>query len=196
MHRLVDAPWKQATRSLKYSGLGLRSAAEHAPAAYTASLGATTTLCKEVVPFYELDWQSRPDVAAAVSFINGRMPAYEQVNAEAALSKKQLDLSEALDKSAFHDRLATATTVDQATLRSECQPGARVFLEADPSEVLGLHFSPAELSASFEPGCACYKGTPTSAVLRAMASLMPKVFTLACARQGGDRTVRHNAVRG
>ena len=45
---LISQQWQQAGRSLARAGLGLRSAAQHAPAAYLALLGASLSGCAEL----------------------------------------------------------------------------------------------------------------------------------------------------
>ena len=48
-----DKAWKQATLGLKHAGLGLRSTARHAPAAYLASAASCHKLCAEVDPAFQ-----------------------------------------------------------------------------------------------------------------------------------------------
>ena len=45
-----DATWQQAQLKLNKGGLGLRSAAKHAAAAYIASRAKSTDLCRQLYP--------------------------------------------------------------------------------------------------------------------------------------------------
>ena len=67
------AQWAQAARGLPLAGLGLRSTADHSPAAYLASVGACHQQCCELDPAYPADLTSHPDVLSAVQLLNAHL---------------------------------------------------------------------------------------------------------------------------
>ena len=79
--------WRQAELGLAQAGLGLRSAAAHAPAAYSASLGASLSACAELDrSFAAAPVVAGPEVAAAVLALNAKLPGNRAVTLEAALA--------------------------------------------------------------------------------------------------------------
>ena len=79
--------WRQAELGLAQAGLGLRSAAAHAPAAYLASLGASLSACAELDrSFAAAPVVAGPEVAAAVLALNAKLPGNRAVTLEAALA--------------------------------------------------------------------------------------------------------------
>ena len=81
----TDEEWKQATRGFAQGGLGLRSAARHAPAAYLASFAATQAGCRELDPRYEWgiadasSWAGR-----ALAALNTALPESTRLITESA----------------------------------------------------------------------------------------------------------------
>ena len=65
---LAPAQWQQAARGLGHAGLGLRSVAAHAPAAYLASVGGCAVQCGELDSAYTL-----PPLDATLAF-NAPLP--------------------------------------------------------------------------------------------------------------------------
>ena len=72
---LTIAAWEQACLGVALGGLGLRSAAHHAPAAFLASASATATHCQGLDPQYVLAW---PVLTDATSRYNLAVPAHDQ----------------------------------------------------------------------------------------------------------------------
>ena len=79
---LTESQWKQASRGLWCGGLGLRRLGTHAPAAYFASLSATSKLCLEVDPNYvwspEVPGSEAAQALAAVNNFCPRATSYRQ----------------------------------------------------------------------------------------------------------------------
>ena len=121
-----DSTWAQASLPISLGGLGLRSAASHAPIAYASSLRLTATLCRLLLPSF-------PMTAAN--------PEDDQ------LSKKQLSWS--LDV-ASHKELLEGVTDDRtrARLHSVSLPHSGDYLAGIPSRSLGLALHPSEFRMS------------------------------------------------
>ena len=121
--------------------MALRQTALHAPAAYMASLGASSDLARTLDAEFSTD---TPHMARALTAYNNLVPEPQRLSADAALAAKQRDLSAAVDHAGYETRLSTTCLEDQATLRSECEPGARALWQAVPNRALGLAMEPAE----------------------------------------------------
>ncbi|CAE7213826.1 ANK1 [Symbiodinium sp. CCMP2592] len=127
---LTEQQWSQASGGFAHAGLGLRSCARHALAAYLASFGASLDGCRELGPqFNAADVLASPEVLAALEAFNAQLPPAQRLTVAAALALK---LSQLLDQAAW-DTLAPATPSERAVLRSEAGLGARAFLAALPS---------------------------------------------------------------
>lgn len=123
--------WQQASLGLGHAGLGLRSTAKHASAAYLASLGEASTAAQDLdTAFSAEDLRSSHDVRAALAALNANLHPQDQISFEAASHSKQHDLSLKLDLAGWQEQLGQATIVGQATLQSEGCLGARAFLAA------------------------------------------------------------------
>ena len=188
------AQWQQAARGFAQAGLGLRSCATHAPAAYLASLGSSLSACKDIDSrFSAAAVSSSPAVAAAIVELNRQLPANQALTTQAALACKQRDLSERLDTAGWEQQLAQAGAAEAAVLRSEAGVGARAFLAAVPSGkttmepavfVQELRFRLGMPDASEDTWC-----PKCDAVLDKLS------HHAAVCVAGGERTLRHNAVR-
>lgn len=130
----TDLQWAQATRGLRFGGLGLRSTSSHAAAAYIASVGSSLEACAAIdATFSVTAAKAAPPLHQAVAAFNTSIPATEALSVETALALKQRDLSRHLDIASWNSQLARSSLVEQATLRSEAEIGARAFLVAIPS---------------------------------------------------------------
>ena len=188
----TDSEWDQAARGMAHAGLALRQTALHAPAAYMASLGASSDLARALDAEFSTD---TPHMARALTAYNNLVPEPQRLSAEAALVAKRRDLSAAVDHAGHETRLSTACMEDQATLRSECEPGARALWQAVPNRALGLAMEPAEFVAEIRQRlcmqeCADDRWCPLCDAVMDRKVRHPRM----CAA-GGDRTLRHHSVR-
>ena len=188
--------WEQATRGFARAGLGLRSTVRHSSAAYLASVGASQAVSEQIFPEYIIDTvfnDSAPSIA--LDMFNVMLPDGKRMSSDAAFGASQKALSDIFDEVAHDVRLATAETVDQATLLSECQPGARAFFEAMPNKNLGLAVPPAEFVSELRTRlCMRERAADAWCPLRdGILDSRGHHSRMCCA--GGDRTLRHNALR-
>ncbi|KAL5479454.1 hypothetical protein EMCRGX_G022979 [Ephydatia muelleri] len=142
---LTPRACNQAKLGLKYEGLGLRSLAMHAQAAYIASLSTSLT---PIQPS-DLTMQRLCD---AIMVFNGKVACCEQLSVEhvedvLATFQHQHKLSSAIGKAGFLSLLDGASTVDKARLLATSAPQAHAWLRAQPSPKLGLDLLPIEVQA-------------------------------------------------
>ena len=129
-----EAQWQQASRGLAQAGLGLRSTASHAAAAFLASLGSSLEGCCQLDPAFSPDIAKGSfDVAQALRSFNADIAASDQLPMDKALGLPQRELSQRIDTANWAHQLQTATLEQRALLHSESGVGARAFLLAVPS---------------------------------------------------------------
>ena len=194
--RLTDDSWRIASLGVANGGLGLRCAAEHAPAAYISSLSQTQSLCVSV-------W-----------------PAFDEYDIDGGLLRSEVESSLS---SAFLPNAgiyASATTPSQKSLSAKIE--AKICHHLLDSQVQDRH-RVAHLSLNRLPGAGAWLfALPDSAeshippplfrvsILRRLrmplwdqdtnCSLCGQVMdkwgdhALVCSC-GGDRVVRHNMIR-
>lgn len=135
---LTQNTWLQASLAIKAGGLGLRSTALHAPAAYIASITHLAASCTELDPTYRV---VPPPVHQALTSYNQVVLPEDQIHSLAP-SYQQRDLSATVDK-AQQAHLIAATTGEAAKghLQLVQQPGAGAWLTALPADNLGLHIN-------------------------------------------------------
>ena len=184
---LEPAQWQQATRGLGHAGLGLRLTREHAPAAYLASV----LQCSELDGGYWLDQFA--DVAAALSDFNANLPPDKQFAVPAALAQSQKELSRALDEAAWTTQLAHASAVGKATLHSEAAPGAGGFLSCVPSG--RTRMEPLVFIAELRVRLNVPEASADTWCPRCDAVLDTHGYHSGMCSAGGERTLRHNALR-
>ena len=189
---LSKPQWEQAGRAFGQAGLGLRSTIHDAPACYLASVGFTSERCCQLDAAYNsFPPRVQPAVTTALQAFN--QAAAAPLTVDVALTKNQKALTMLLDTASWDRQLQTATVVSQAVLRSEAEPGARAFLAAPPSGktrmepavfVTELRQRLGVADASTEAWCPRCDGVLDTLSLHA---------AVCCA--GGERTVRHHALR-
>ena len=181
---------------MRHGGFGVRSAAEHSPAAFLASATASHRLCADVDRNYSFDLASATTHEGKALFdINAKLPVDSKLTTDVAAKAKQKTLSRSLDEAAFEERLQQITPADKANLRSECQAGARDFLTAVPNPSLGNRMEPVEFVTALKLRL-CMKVADTDAWCPLCdATLDHKGHHASVCCAGGDRTVRHNRVR-
>ena len=130
-----NSEWDQACCGVRKAGVGLRCASMHAEAAYLSSTCSSRDLCHKLDSSFQLQ-AAEPSSAfgASLAGFNGKLPSSDQLDAQAVIGKTQKALSELLDKAVFDRRMATLDLSDQATILSECQPGAYNFWQATPAQ--------------------------------------------------------------
>ena len=194
--RFDDEAWSQAALGLKHAGLGLRSTARHAPAAYLASRLSTRELCAQVDP--EFAWEATaPDSGPRVAkeMLNAVLPPAQQVPLEDDAPRRQQALSSALDAAALQERLDRACPADSAAIRSELLPGASGFLSAVPSKTLGLAMEPPEFLVEVCTRLATPVYSQESFCPLCDEVLDVKGFHARTCMCGGDKIAGHNAAR-
>ena len=157
-----------------------------------ASLGASSDFARALDAEFSID---TPHMAQALTAYNNFVPEPQRLSADAALAAKQRDLSAAVDHAGHKTRLSTACLEDQATLRSECEPGARALWQAVPNIFFGLVMEPAEFVAEIRQRlcmqeCADDRWCPLCDAVMDRKVGHPRM----CAA-GGDRALRHHSVR-
>ena len=189
---LNSAQQEQASRDFSHAGLGLRSAARDAPAAYLASVGGCAGACQELDSAYgSAPLAADPYVVQALASYNSALPQPQQP--EAALAAKQKALTSAADEASWQQQLSASTVTGRAVLRSEAEPGARSFLAAIPGGRTRLE--PAAFvielcqrlgvpDASSDAWCPQCQGVLDRFSLHAATCVA-----------GGERTQRHHALR-
>ena len=132
---------QQAALATGRGGLGLRSAADHSPAAYLASVTAALPHCQNLDPGYRADYAL---TAHALGRLNSALLPADRLPAPAPPNLRQQQLPHALDKATLA-RLAVPAPGREAArahLQLLQQPGAGAWLNAPPAEALGLSVEP------------------------------------------------------
>ena len=186
--------WRQAELGFAQAGLGLRSTAAHAPAAYLASLGSCLSACAELDPSFSTDTMLQDaEVTAALHALNAQLPGNRAMTLEAVLASKQRDLSQHIDSATWDSILLTASPVARATLFSEAGAGARAFLAALPAGKTRME------AAIFNTELGVRLGIPEASedvwCPRCDGILDRHGLHASTCVAGGERTQRHNAVR-
>ena len=189
---LTTAQWAQALRGFSQAGLGLRSSARHAPAAFLASVGASLSACADLdAGFSQLEALASSDVVDALTALNASLD--DGISLQQAVASKQHDLSKLLDAASWNAQLGHATLAERAALLSECGPGARAFLAGLPSGRTRME------KPVFVAEVRVRLGVPDALTdewcPRCDAVLDRHSHHAAVCVAGGERTQRHNAVR-
>jgi len=134
-----DSPtWARAQRTTGTGGLGLRSSAKHAAAAFTASSINTATLQSKICPdMTEADVLSEPQLQEAI----GRLPRSEALAALVAegFGLSQRMLSRTIDRADADSELLDRRLPDhmKAHTQLSCTGGADSWIHAYPSAEAG-----------------------------------------------------------
>ena len=187
------AQWAQAARGLPLAGLGLRSTADHSPAAYLASVGACHQQCCELDPAYPADLTTHPDVLSAVQLLNAHLETAHHITPATGLAKRQQDLSRLLDQAGWASQLNTASAVGRASLISESDSGGRAFLAAIPHG--GKRMDSSLFVAELRLRLQVEDAADDTWCPKCDAVLDKHSHHAAVCLAGGERTHRHHAVR-
>ena len=192
----TDDSWRIASLGVANGGLGIRSAAEHAPAAYISSLGQTQTLCTLVWPAfdeYDLDGGlMRSEVESSLS--SAFLPSAGIY--ASAVSPSQKSLSAKIEAKVCHHLLDTQVNDRHrvAHLSLNRLPGAGAWLFALPdsleSHIPSPLFKVSILRRLRMPIWA--QDTNCSLCGQVMDKWGDHALVCSC---GGDRVVRHNMIR-
>ena len=189
---LDSAQWEQATRSFAQAGLSLRSAARDASAAYLASVGSTSGRAAGLHPVHANQSPShQAAVQDALSSFNTLVPV--PLSADTALSKTQRALTQLADKASWEQQLCNAPISTQAILRSEAEPGARAFLAAVPFG--RTRMEPAAFTAEIRHRLSVPDAVEDTWCPKCDGVLDRYSHHASTCCAGGERTLRHTAVR-
>ena len=190
----TDGQWQQAARGFDKAGLGLRTTQRDGAAAFLASLGKSRDLCSQLDSnFSDAALLASAHAGAALTMYNGYLPQGQQITLPTAFGKKQKDLTMELDAATWEAQLQASSLTGRALLLSEAAPGARAFLAARPHGMLRLE------SALFVTEIRHRLGVPDAAddTWCPQCNGILDRFSLhaATCAAGGERTLRHHAVR-
>ena len=189
---LDASQWRQAIRGFGHAGLAFRSAAVDAPCAYIASTWGNATRCGELdAGFMPAALPASPDVQMALSLLQAHTAA--PPSAAAALGKTQKQLTALLDTPSWEQHLTASPPILQALLRSEGLPGAYAFLTAVPFAKRRLE--PASFAAELRHRLGVPETVEDTWCPKCDAVLDSRSLHAGVCAAGGERTLRHNAVR-
>ena len=121
------------------------------------------------------------------------LPPDKQFAVPAALTQSQKELSRALDEAAWTNQLAHASAVGKATLHSEAAPGAGGFLSCVPSG--RTRMEPLVFIAELRVRLNVPEASADTWCPRCDAVLDTHGYHSGMCSAGGERTLRHNALR-
>ena len=195
---LGDKSWDQAKLPVSMAGLGLRSAIDHSSAAFATSYLSSQQLARQLL--HVPDDQESPDLSpTVVASLSAKMGDEEEVSQDTLKGQKQKMVSAKIDllnKRIFLERIAdSGDERDIARLSSLCLPQAGAWLNCTPLPALGLHLRGPEfvVAAKIRLGLPVYD-QPGPCPNCGRASDVLGDHSLVCGT-GGERIVRHNAVR-
>lgn len=189
---LDTVQWEQAGRSLAQAGLGLRSATRDATAAYLASVGSTASQAAALYGGYlDAAVATHPPVQDALASFNSMLPT--GLDDDSVLAKRQRSLTHLTDLASWEHHLASASVTFQATLRSEAEPGARAFLMAFPAG--RTRMEPAAFTAELRHRLGVADAREEAWCPKCDGVLDGFSYHAATCCAGGERTLRHTAVR-
>ena len=190
--------WSLATLSSKLSGLGLRSAAHHSPAAFLSSRATCHSLCSKLDPDHMWEISNADSATAhALTTYNDNVTDTHRLAAPLDDPPRQRELSAALDNTT-RERLKTPRTTDpyrQAHLELTSAESAGRWLHTLPSKATHNNVDPLLFKTMiqrwlrvriFDEEYAC-----------PLCDGVVDVYgdhCLVCSG-GGDRTKRHNLLR-
>ena len=197
-----DTQWTQASLPVSKSGLGLRRAEDHSPAAYLASISDTAAVVREITNSPD-PAEGDPDSDAvspsshfsiALRLFNSKVA--EPFSPEAIGQSRQKVLSHEVDLCSLQQlAVALPGDRDQARINSLCLQRAGDWLNTVPNKALGLHLRDSEaiIAIKYRLGIPVFLVSgPCVACGRHSDALGD--HSLGCAQQG-ERLSRHHALR-
>ncbi|CAJ1343891.1 unnamed protein product [Effrenium voratum] len=192
---LYEGAWRRATRGVLHGGLGLRSAARHAHAAYVASLLGARGLAGRVDAAWEAE--GLPALATlqrALEELNANLLPAARLPWPCEERPRQQALSRKLDRACLDAELATADAATKAHLRLVASDGAGAWLHTLPTTDPATRFGPELFRIALRRRLRVpvqEQDTPCVACGRAMDAWGDHALVCSCR---GDRTLRHNAL--
>ena len=195
---LGERAWLQARLPVADGGLGLRAAANHAPAAYASSVLAAQPLSDRLLghdfaglnPDDPLLPQSLLDRLSAEQ---GELVQEEDVN---GVSQKQLSwkIDQHLLK-VLQEQIGEEEMREKARLLSLGLPHCGDWLNTPPLKALGLHLRPSEfvLATKYRLGLPLYEQEGPCPACRRLSDVLGD-HAMSCGT-GGERIARHNHLR-
>ena len=120
-----ESQWGQASRGLKFGGLGLRCPARHANAAYVASCTQTHDLCSQLDSCFVWDGaNSNTQLGQGLQALNSELPQQDRILSGSCSPLRQQSLSTSLDNLDHDAFFAGLSVTDRAVLNSEMLAGA------------------------------------------------------------------------
>ena len=193
-----DEEWFQASLPTSLGGLGLRSLAKHAPAAFLASRSSCYQFCQDLDPSHTfvspVSGLRSPEALARDTF-NSIVHDRDRIDQDHSAGLSRKTLSACIDSRSSAELRGRATLAHRAHLNFISAEGAGLWLQATPSAVAGLNNEPAIYVAmlrrwlrvpfaSKDSICPSCEGW--------LDSFGDHALTCCC---GGDRTRRHNLIR-
>ncbi len=194
-----DTQWQRAGWAVRNGGLGLRSVARHAAAAWVASRSATLPLCTTIDAAHVWDGD-RPGSAthAAVQHLNAVFPHADRLAPSEPSPLRQQQLSDRLVGVEFNRMVDPAAGLDERTralLRLQRQPHAGAWLLAMPSHATGNVIAPELFLILLRRRLGLPISESTSWCPLCAGVMDPWGDHALVCSGGGDRTMRHNALR-
>ena len=182
----TDLAWQQAQLSTRRGGLGLRSVAQHAGAAFIASYTASCT-------------EPSAHLHEAVLHLNERVAPDDRLG-EVQLSGDRLlrqhELSERIEAASASAILANTSTADVVRLQNVAAQHAADWLRVVPSPGLGLALEPNEMSVALKWWLGLpLNSTSTVCPFHPTTPLDPLGHHALTCRKNGDVVIRHNRLR-
>ena len=153
--RILAAPvsesvWQEAKLPTHLSGMGLRSALDHAPAAYAASLLASQPLVKSILGNPELSELALKDWLLTKIIMAFNDPGVFNQDQLMGLNQKQISLQIDLHNKTKLMELAQQQENENQRFLSQLVSNNRLhagdWLNAVPNPALGLYLQPQEFS--------------------------------------------------
>lgn len=190
----TDGQWQQAARGFDQAGLGLRSAHLDGAAAYLASFGKSRELCRQLDPMLgDAELLASGHAAAALDLYNGHLPAAQKAILPTCLGQTQKQLTQALDAASWDAQVSTSSLTGRALLLSEATQGGRAFLTARPAGPLCLE--PAIFLAELRHRLGMPDAADDAWCPQCNGILDRFSLHAGTCSAGGERTLRHHAVR-
>ena len=196
---LSDEEWSLARLSTKMGGLGLRSSAEHSPAAFISSQAACRELCSKLDPKYRSDYEStKSHIVSAIRDFNSAVNPEQRLEGNVIEQcPRQQTLSQAIDTYSL-SLMQEAVKEDvsfQAHLNHTTASGAGSWLNILPSKALRTNADPLLYRTMIQrwlrvPILESETHCPYCDEI--VNNYADHCLTCSC---GGDRTKRHNLLR-
>ena len=191
-----DCQWNQSQMPVSKSGLGLRAALDHAPAAYISSILSSQDLKQQILNMTE------EECPATISndllgYLSSKMGEEATTISLMGVSQSEISLKIDLNNLQLLTNHITelGSTRDIARLASLGLPHSGDFLNVVPSPALGLHLRPTEfiMSVKYRLGCDVFSTTGKCTACPHLSDAKGD-HAISCGYEG-ERIARHNHLR-